>query len=242
MHEKPRERLQRFGVSTLSDAELYALILTAGTRKANVLDVAQRVSFFIANQRQPPTFSQLKQLPGIGSARACQILATIELGIRTRSKNDAVVGQPIAASAKQIFRLYQGLFAHSFSEEFYVLFLDAKLAVIASEQLFVGTLDSVTVHPREVFHRAVKHLAHSIVIMHNHPSGDPTPSPQDILVTQTIQEAGRIIGIGLIDHVIFGTNSFWSWNDTTEAIDIVGSNASARKDKDVADDVDGDSP
>jgi len=218
IHEKPRERLVRYGSQALSDAELYALILTAGTKKSNVLDIAQRVSFYLSSQRQTPTFVELKQLPGIGSARACQILATIELGRRLREQNGAnVATQPVAASAKEIYRLYSGLFAHSFAEEFYVLFLDAKLAVIASEQLFVGTLDSVTVHPREVFHRALKHLAHSIVIMHNHPSGDCSPSPQDIIVTQTIHEVGVIIGIPLIDHIIFGANSFWSWNDNADS-------------------------
>lgn len=214
VHEKPRERLIRYGVSALSDAELYALILTAGTRRANVLDVAQRVSHFIANQRQAPTFAQLTQISGIGKARACQLLATLELGTRMRTRCASVFAQPIAGSAKNVFALYQGLFSHSFSEEFHVLFLDAKLTVIASEQLFVGTLDAVTVHPREIFHRAIKNLAHSIIIMHNHPSGDPTPSSADIIVTQTIQEVGVIVGIPLVDHIIFGSDTYWSWSDS----------------------------
>lgn len=225
IHEKPRERLIRYGVGALSDAELYALILTAGTSQLNVLNIAQRVSFFISSQKQTPTISQLKQLQGIGTARACQLLATIELGKRVRASNQIISTDKLASSAKNVFALYQNLFTHSFSEEFYVLFLDTKLNVIANEQLFVGTLDAVTVHPREIFHRAIKHLAHSVIIMHNHPSGDPTPSSADIIVTQTIQEVGNIVGIPLVDHIIFGSSSFWSWSDskTEGALDCAGS-------------------
>lgn len=214
VHEKPRERLLRYGADSLSDAELYALIITAGTKKTNVLDIAQRVSYFMSNQRQPPTFFQLKQLPGIGTARACQILATVELGLRMRNRQNTVLTNALASSAKNVFNYYRDMFTHSFCEEFYVLFLDTKLNVIACEQLFVGTLDAVTVHPREIFHRAIKNLAHSIIVMHNHPSGDPSPSSADIVVSQTIQEVGTIVGIPLVDHIIFGANSFWSWSDS----------------------------
>lgn len=212
MHDKPRERIIRVGPQALSDAELLALILTAGTRGSNVMELAHRVSSYLSYQRHTPTVTELQQIRGIGKAKACLIVAHLELCRRFQNA-DTSAQQPVASSAREIYRLYRGMFRNAFSEEFYALYLDTKLCVVACEQLFVGTLDSVTVHPREVFHRAIKHLAHSVVIMHNHPSGDPAPSPQDIAVTQTMQDVGTIVGIPLIDHIIFGAEGFWSWND-----------------------------
>jgi len=222
INEKPRERIISYGAAALSDAELYALILTAGTRKSNVLDIAECVATFLSTHRQLPTLEELTQIRGIGTARACQILATLELSRRAKTcPANNFENLPVATSSREVRRLYQGLFAHSFAEELYALFLDSKLTVIACEQIFVGTLDSITIHPREVFHRAIKHLAHSVIIMHNHPSGDPNPSAQDLQATQMIQDVGMVVGIPLIDHIIFGASGFWSWSDSLSSQEIL---------------------
>lgn len=208
--QKPRERLLSQGVASLSEIELISLIIQSGTQQKDVFALAQHI---ISKLGQDTTISELKSIPGIGTAKACQILALIEFGKR-RKKNFKTA---FASNAKTIYSLF-GHLKDQYREEFVVLFLNTKLGIISHETVFTGTLDSVTVHPREIYFRAIKHLAHSIIVLHNHPSGNPAPSQSDTSITEHLKKAGDIIGIPLLDHIIIGNESYYSYAENMNII------------------------
>jgi DNA repair protein RadC len=208
--ERPRERMQQFGAQALSNAELLAILLRTGTYAESAVRLAQKVLIEAGSLRNLVDMSkdQLMTIKGIGSAKALQIQASIELGRRLArtSMSDTITirsPQDVSTYLMEDLRYLQ-------KEHFVCLFLNTKNHVIGQETLSMGSLNASIVHPREVFRAAIKRSSASIICVHNHPSGDPTPSPEDIQMTARLVEAGRIIGIEVLDHIILGDQNFIS--------------------------------
>ncbi|CAG7631094.1 hypothetical protein PAESOLCIP111_03264 [Paenibacillus solanacearum] len=208
--ERPRERMIQYGAGALSNAELLAILLRTGTYQESAVLLAQRLLASSGSLRGLADMSleQLTEIKGIGEAKALQIQAGIELGRRmARSAlSDTVTirsPQDVAALLTEDLRYLQ-------KEHFVCLFLNTKNHVVGQETLSMGSLNASIVHPREIFRAAIKRSSASIVCAHNHPSGDPTPSPEDIQMTKRLVQAGDIIGIEVLDHVVIGDQKFVS--------------------------------
>ncbi|MEK6939481.1 MAG: DNA repair protein RadC [Nanoarchaeota archaeon] len=211
---RPRERLQKEGAKALSPAELLAIILKSGTKKENVLEISNHLISKYGLQNLPDcSLQQLQQQYGIGPARASQMLALFELYKRIPQNYQ----KKKISCAKEIAELYFPKTKSMQKEHFIAVYLDTKNNIIAEETISVGILNSSLVHPREVFHGAIKHLAHSVIVLHNHPSGDPEPSSEDIQITKILEKTGKLMGIPLLDHVILGKDSWWSWIESSKA-------------------------
>lgn len=204
---RPQERLEKMGIDSLTHLDLWALIIRSGNKKNDCLTLASNVHNLVMQNKKNVTQRQLRAC-GLGKIKAYQIRAVIEL-INTLQITDS---EKVAIkTASDVAQLCRSHFNQSFREEMLVLFLDSRLQVISKEVLFTGSIDQVTIHPREIFHRAIKHLAHSIILVHNHPSGDCTPSEADITATKTLISSGQILGIHLLDHIIVSPTSYWSY-------------------------------
>lgn len=208
--ERPRERLLNEGAEFLSNAELLAILLRTGTKNQSALQVAQ----LILNQTQglkffnEMTIEELMSIKGVGESKAVQLLASIELGKRiskARHLKEAAILSPSDCVDYLSIEM-----KHLTQEHFVVVFLDTKNYIIAKKTIFIGSLNKAIVHPREVFKEAIKRSAASVICAHNHPSGDPTPSEQDIGLTHRLYEAGELIGIKVLDHLIIGDDQFVS--------------------------------
>ncbi|WP_141334305.1 DNA repair protein RadC [Paenibacillus sp. tmac-D7] len=208
--DRPRERMIQHGAEALSNAELLAILLRTGTYQESAVRLAERLLRESGGLRAlvDVSLEQLTSFKGIGAAKALQIKAGIELGRRlARSAMNETVTirspQDAAAILTEDMRYLQ-------KEHFVCLFLNTKNHVIGQETLSMGSLNASIVHPREVFRAAIKRSSASIVCAHNHPSGDPTPSPEDIQMTKRLVEAGDIVGIEVLDHLIIGDLRFVS--------------------------------
>ncbi|MED4604393.1 DNA repair protein RadC [Paenibacillus validus] len=208
--DRPRERMMQHGAEALSNAELLAILLRTGTYQESAVRLAERLLRESGGLRAlvDVSLEQLTSFKGIGAAKALQIKAGIELGRRlARSAMNETVTirspQDAAAILTEDMRYLQ-------KEHFVCLFLNTKNHVIGQETLSMGSLNASIVHPREVFRAAIKRSSASIVCAHNHPSGDPTPSPEDIQMTKRLVEAGDIVGIEVLDHLIIGDLRFVS--------------------------------
>jgi DNA repair protein RadC len=202
--ERPRERMLQFGAHALSNAELLAILLRTGTYAESAVRLAERVLKEAGGLRQLVDMSveQLTKIKGIGAAKALQLQAGIELGrrlARTSLEERAAIRSP-----KDVFNLLSEELRYLQKEHFVCLFLNTKNQVIARETLSIGSLNASIVHPREVFREAIRRSSASLVCVHNHPSGDPTPSPEDVQITRRLADAGKLIGIDVLDHVIIG--------------------------------------
>ncbi|WP_163537948.1 DNA repair protein RadC [Gracilibacillus sp. YIM 98692] len=208
--DRPRERLLEFGPNHLSNQELLAILLGTGTREENVHQLAERVlrHFEGLYSLKEVTIEELMTLKGIGQAKGVNILATVELGKRIhqfKEKEKYVIRSPEDGAnfvMEEMYALKQ--------EHFVTMFLNTKNQVVHRQTIFIGSLNASIVHPREVFREAVKRSAASIICAHNHPSGDPSPSQEDIHVTKRLTECGKLIGIELLDHLIIGDHRFVS--------------------------------
>lgn len=208
--QRPRERMQHHGAGALSHAELLAILLRTGTKQESAIHVAQRILNEAGNLRNLVDLSidELVQIKGIGPAKAIQLKAGIELGLRlvqSRLPDNQVIQSPRDAADLLMEQL-----RYLQKEHFVCLFLNTKNHVIAQETLSMGSLNASIVHPREVFRAAIKCSSASIICAHNHPSGDPTPSPEDIKITRRLLEAGEIVGIDVLDHIVIGDGKFVS--------------------------------
>ncbi|CAM3083872.1 DNA repair protein RadC [Paenibacillus sediminis] len=208
--ERPRERMMQYGASALSHAELLAILLRTGTHQESAVHVAHRILNQIGSIRGLVDLSieELIQIKGIGTAKAVQLKAGIELGqrlARTRREEAKTIRSPHDAAEVLMEQL-----RYLKKEHFVCLFLNTKNHIIAQETLSIGSLNASIVHPREVFRAAIKCSSASVVCAHNHPSGDPAPSPEDIQLTRRLAEAGNIVGIDILDHIIIGDGGFVS--------------------------------
>jgi DNA repair protein RadC len=207
--ERPRERLIKAGPKPLSDAELLAVILRTGNKKENVLELAKR----LINEYNLKTLSRirvnsLKKIFGIGEAKACQIIACFEIGRRTACLKNGRCKK--INSAKDIANRLMAELSNLKKEYFIGIFLDSRKKIIKKETIFIGSLDSSIIHPREIFKIALAESAAAVILIHNHPSGDPIPSQEDIEITKQIIKAGEIIGIQVLDHIIIGDRKYIS--------------------------------
>lgn len=207
--ERPRERLVKFGPEALSLAELLAILLTTGTKDKSVLELAHEmvVRFGSLQHLLEASIEELMEVKGIGPAKAIQLKAAFGIALKTSQKT-FVAKDPI--HSREAYELVRHELADQKQEMLMVILKDVKGRLIALEKVAVGTLSDVLVHPREIFFPAVRHKASSLILAHNHPSGDPTPSSADLELTKHLVRSSRIMGIYLDDHLIIGSNSFIS--------------------------------
>ncbi|MBU7008738.1 DNA repair protein RadC [Peptococcaceae bacterium DYL19] len=207
---RPRERLFRDGVEALSTVELLAVLLRTGSDSMNALDLAAMLLTKTGGLLGlvKSELEELYSIKGIGPAKAAQLKAAIELGKRLAFE----VSDPRKAikSPRDVFDLLKERMRYLDREHFTAVFLNTKHHVITIETVSVGNLNSSLVHPRELFKNSIKRSAAALVLAHNHPSGDPSPSAEDVEITRRLVEAGKLIGIEVLDHIIIGENGFTS--------------------------------
>lgn len=209
-NERPQERLIRYGAEALSNSELLAVILRTGTKNQNIMMLASSLIKETGGLDQlfNQSIEELTKIKGIGVTKAVQILALSEISKRFKtykSGNGYKINTPLDVS-----NLVMEDMKYLRQEKLKVLILNTKNIVTYIRDIFIGTLNSSIVHPREIFCEAIKKNGSSIIICHNHPSGDPTPSKEDINITLRLKECGKLIGIDLLDHIIIGENKYIS--------------------------------
>jgi DNA repair protein RadC len=209
-HDRPREKLERLGAAALGDNELVALVLGSGTREGDALTLANRLleqSGGLHGLTRTGA-GTLRDVAGIGRARAAQVIAAVELGRRTLVRGGDE--RPRLNSPRQLAAHLLPLYGAHAVEQFGIVMLDTKHRVIRTKILSVGSLDTTVVHPREVFREAAAAAAAAIVLFHNHPSGDPAPSTDDLVLTTRMVNAGDIMGIEVLDHLILADQRYYS--------------------------------
>lgn len=208
--ERPRERFIQNGPQSLSNHELVAILLRTGTKDESVLHLSNRLLTQFEGLRllKDASLDEITSIKGIGTAKAIQLLAAVEIGrrISNLTYDDRYVIRSPEDGANYVMNDMRFLS----QEHFVCLYLNTKNQVLHKQTIFIGSLNASIVHPREVFKEAFRRSAASIICIHNHPSGDPTPSREDIEVTKRLAESGRIIGIDVLDHLIIGENKFVS--------------------------------
>jgi DNA repair protein RadC len=211
--ERPRERLETSGPQALSKAELLAILLRVGVRGENAVQLAQRIlnelGGLVGIQRA--SFKEVCKIHGLGTAKAAQIKAAIELGYRLMQENPELtsgIGSPADAAELVRYRM-QALS----QEELWVILLDTRNRMLHIEQVYKGSLNSSMVRVGELFRPAIERNAASIIIAHNHPSGDPSPSPEDVALTRAVVQAGKLLDIDVLDHLVIGSGSFISMKE-----------------------------
>ena len=209
--ERPRERLQKLGVDALSAQEILALILGRGISGESVMVTAQRLLSQFGNLKGIASASveELSQVRGIGVAKASQIKAAFELANRLEGYSEAG-DKPLVKTPEDVAGLVRGRLKGKKKEYFLALLLDTRSRLIKVSEISVGSLDSSIVHPREVFKEAISASAASVIFVHNHPSGDPEASEDDIKLTKRLAEAGEIVGIEVLDHIIISDKNYLS--------------------------------
>ena len=209
--ERPREKLIAKGVENLKDSELLAILLRTGKTGKNVIEIASQIlSKYSKKRLLQMTYNDLSKISGIDSAKATTLLAAFELSKRALEVNDTNL--PVISDAKDAVAQLSDM-RDLKKEHFVVLYLNAKNQLVHKETISMGTLNANLVHPREVFEPALKHSAAQIIAAHNHPSGDPKPSEDDIELTKRLTEAGKMMGVELMDHVIVSKNSHFSFKE-----------------------------
>lgn len=210
LEERPRERLVQFGPEHLSNAELIAIILRTGSANRSAVDLGKELLATYKDLRgiAKASLAELADQTGIGQAKAVQLKAAFELGRRVLTSNPFQL--PSIRKPDDAYDLLKASFQDLDREHFKVVHLNTKNQVLKVETTAVGILSSSPVHPREVFKEAVKMSSAGLILAHNHPSGDPTPSQDDLLLTKRLYEAGEILGIRIIDHLILGDNRYLS--------------------------------
>jgi DNA repair protein RadC len=208
--DRPRERLLRHGPDSLSSAELIAIILGSGTKSTPILQLSHEIitRFGTVKRLAEATVEELCEIKGIGPAKAIQLRASLSLGLR--ASNGILPVKKKILNPTDAYKLLKGELEHEKRELFVTILIDVKGYVINHQIVSIGTLSSAPIHPREVFYPAIRHKAASIVLAHNHPSGDPTPSQEDYDITKMLVDAGALMGIGVNDHIIIAEQGFVS--------------------------------
>jgi DNA repair protein RadC len=208
--ERPRERVLREGASVCSNQELIAIVLRSGTKQESVLQLSQRVLHHFQGLRMlnGVSIDELTNIKGIGPTKAVQILAAVELGKRVARMQAAE--RTAIHSPEMGAELVMDEMRFLSQEHFVCFYLNTKNEVLHRQTVFIGSLNASIVHPREVFKEAFRHSAASVICFHNHPSGDPSPSREDIAITERLVECGKMIGIEVLDHIVIGDQKFIS--------------------------------
>lgn len=209
--DRPREKLIEKGSAALTDAELLAILINTGTAKFSALDLAKRVLSETGNldKFSRLNYTELKKFSGIGPAKAITLLAAVELSKRIHSsvpEKKIVIKTP-----EEVFKYFGSRYSNEPQEIFSVIFLNTAGQVIKHHEITKGTINQTLIGPREIFSKAIELMANSIILMHNHPSGNPNPSETDISLTEKIVKSGEIIGIKVVDHVIIAGKNFTSF-------------------------------
>ena len=207
--ERPREKLIKKGPKALKKEELLAIILRTGLKGKNAIQVANDILIKYGNKKfLLASYQELRNIKGVGPTKAAQILAAIELGSRLfkeKPEQEIYIHSP-----EDTIKIISGL-KNNKKENFVALYLDARNKLIHQETISIGSLNASIVHPREVFEPAIQYLAAQIILAHNHPSGDPEPSTEDLAITKRLVESGKILGIEITDHIIVAKNGFISF-------------------------------
>jgi len=214
---RPRERLLKMGPENLSNSELLAILLRnglgakKGERGENAIELANRlINEYGLDKLSECSIKELRNIKGIGKAKACQIFASFELNKRINQAKHPVKK---ITCAKDVFDLFHERLKDEKQENFYVLMLDTKNNIIGEQLISKGILDASIIHPREVFKPAIKNSASKIVLVHNHPSGDPEPSSADLEIINKLMETGEELGINVLDSLILGWDNYWGWKE-----------------------------
>ncbi|GBC99117.1 hypothetical protein HRbin17_01638 [bacterium HR17] len=207
---RPRERLADYGAAALSDAELVAIILRTGSQEATALELAHRLllQFGGLSGLWRCALTELAQVKGVGMAKACQLKAALELG--RRAFDAGRTERPLVHAPADAARLVMSEMRYLDREHLKVILLNIRNQVLDVVTVSVGTLSASLAHPRECFKEAIRQSAAAVIFVHNHPSGDPTPSPEDIALTRQLVDAGRLLGIEVLDHLVIGDGTFVS--------------------------------
>ena len=214
----PRERLAKEGVEALSNQELLAILLRTGTRQASVFEIAQKVLSNLSSltDLKKMTLQELQSLSGIGRVKALELQAMIELGLRIH-KHETLEMESILSSQKLAKKMQQEL-GHKKQEHLVALYLNTQNQIIHQQTIFIGSATRSIAEPREILHYAIKHMATSLILVHNHPSGAVAPSRNDDHVTKLVKEACELMGIVLLDHMIVSHSSYFSYREKTDLI------------------------
>jgi DNA repair protein RadC len=208
--ERPRERLLTKGADIMSDAQLIAIILRTGGHGKSAMDMAMELieKFGSLKKIEQASLSEICSLKGIGRAKAAQLRASLELG--KRLLDDTGGKGPAFSAGKDVYAYFRPRLSGLKKEVFHCAMLDVKNRLIRDSRISEGTLTSSLIHPREAFREAIKESAASVIFVHNHPSGDPQPSREDILITGKLESAGETVGIRVVDHIIIGDSEYTS--------------------------------
>ncbi len=220
---RPQEKLLKHGPEILSNCELIALLIRSGTKENNALVVSQQIidlgqkssklkgddEYYGLKFLVNATCEDLTSVPGIGKTKACQIMAAIELG--RRAYRDQKVTREKITDTTRIPNIVMDEMRYLSEEHFKIAILNTKKELEYIETISIGSLDKTIVEPREVFLKSIKRNAHTIILLHNHPSGDPKPSNQDIDITRKLVSSGELLGISVIDHIIIGDGKYYSF-------------------------------
>lgn len=209
-YERPRERLLKHGVKSLSNVELLAILLNTGNRGQSVIELAKEILFSLTKPSNllKLTLEELMTIKGVGIAKASTIIASLEL--YRRLHHDLIEKTAHIYTAADVYHLFEGELKNLEQEKFYCLYLDIKNKLITKKKLFTGGLIASVVSPRDIFKYAVRLNAPKVIFVHNHPSGDPTPSNADISTTKELIKGSNLLGVQVLDHVIIGRNSCFS--------------------------------
>lgn len=219
LEERPREKVKQYGINNVTNKELLSIILKTGTKNINVEDLALSIlRKYKLHELKDVTINELTKIKGIGEVKAIELLAAIELGKRINYKTEEKKKK--LNNPEVIFQEMRYLFIDKKQELFYCLYLNEKQELIERKLLFMGTVNKSIAHPREVFKEAYRLSASSIICMHNHPSNDLRPSKSDLEFTTSLVEIGKLQGIPVVDHIIVGDSSFYSFYEHNNILSI----------------------
>ncbi|HAY33277.1 MAG TPA: hypothetical protein DCY06_04005 [Bacteroidetes bacterium] len=223
LSERPRERLREYGAEKLSSAELLALLLNTGTKGESVITLAQKilVKFGSLSMIMDASLEDLKNFKGLGEVKASKLMASFGIAkkiIKELRENENTIRENkkkynAVTNPEELFKILISKVSNFSKEHFYVISLDSRNNFIGLDEISVGTLTASLVHPRETFESAIKRHAAHIIIAHNHPSGETDPSEDDLKITKRLVEAGKIMGIDVLDHLIFTNHSYMSFKE-----------------------------
>lgn len=211
LSDRPREKLIKEGSDALSDEELLAIILSTGTKEKNAIELAREIlATFSYEELYDIEVNELTKISGIKAAKASKIVASLKLGKRIAKRvNERAITK--IEKSEDVYNFLKEELTDKKNEYFYAILLDSKNVIISKEVVSKGILDSSLVHPREAFKPAIKKSAKSIIFAHNHPSGNPRPSADDFEITRRLMDAGEILDIKVLDHIIIGENDYYSF-------------------------------
>ncbi len=212
IEERPRERFKKYGVKALSNEELLSIILRTGTGNKSVKDVSLDIlKKYKINELKDINFNSLKSIKGVGEVKAITIISAIEFGKRVFSTSDLIYQ---IKTGDDVYNLVRDDMENLLQEKFMAVYLDTKNKVIDKKVIFVGTVNSSSITPRDVFREAVKLNSASMILIHNHPAGSISPSYEDVYLTNEFIKLGRMMGISVIDHLIIGKNNYYSFKES----------------------------